>query len=283
VTAPNPAAWPRAGDHEQDHQAGERGGAHVDHRQRSSRPGPPSLVTSRCAPPNANSAASAAKTLNALQRAVTVAADPHGRHDQRSEDQRERRHRSPAPPRMTASAAHRSPDSQLRAASRHDGRHDESRTSARRPHGVSACIARRRSLASSAPWHRLARRSARRRRLRSWSASARSPPVDGYHLLRGDLLEKVGRLDQARTEFERAALLERAAAYASQLDATATATDLDDVPHTLWMRTRASCSSRGGFWLGRRPGAQGKTPACWQRSSPGAPLGAPARCWVGRI
>ena len=36
------------------------------------------------------------------------------------------------------------------------------------------------------------------------------PTLDGYHLLpsvRGDLLEKVGRLDEARAEFERAALL----------------------------------------------------------------------------
>jgi hypothetical protein len=36
-------------------------------------------------------------------------------------------------------------------------------------------------------------------------------------------------------------------------------------------RTGHDCS-------GRRPGAQGETPASWQRSSPGAPLGAPARC-----
>jgi hypothetical protein len=34
---------------------------------------------------------------------------------------------------------------------------------------------------------------------------------------------------------------------------------------------------------GRRPGARGETPASWQRSSPGVLLGAPARCWVGRI
>jgi predicted RNA polymerase sigma factor len=36
------------------------------------------------------------------------------------------------------------------------------------------------------------------------------PALDGYHLLptvRGDLLEKLGRLDEARAEFERAALL----------------------------------------------------------------------------
>jgi RNA polymerase sigma-70 factor, ECF subfamily len=56
------------------------------------------------------------------------------------------------------------------------------------------------------------------------------PSLDSYHLLpsvRGDLLEKLGRLDEARAEFERAAqrttnsrqgaaLLERAAACASQ-------------------------------------------------------------------
>jgi RNA polymerase sigma-70 factor, ECF subfamily len=56
------------------------------------------------------------------------------------------------------------------------------------------------------------------------------PALDGYHLLpsvHGDLLEKLGRLDEARAEFERAALLtansrqraallERAAACASQ-------------------------------------------------------------------
>ena len=56
------------------------------------------------------------------------------------------------------------------------------------------------------------------------------PILDGYHLLpsvRGDLLEKLGRLDEARAEFERAALLtassrqraallERAAACAAQ-------------------------------------------------------------------
>jgi RNA polymerase sigma-70 factor, ECF subfamily len=56
------------------------------------------------------------------------------------------------------------------------------------------------------------------------------PALDSYHLLpsvRGDLLEKLGRLDEARAEFERAALLtansrqratllERAAARASQ-------------------------------------------------------------------
>ena len=56
------------------------------------------------------------------------------------------------------------------------------------------------------------------------------PALDSYHLLptvRGDLLEKLGRLDEARAEFERAALLtansrqratllERAAACASQ-------------------------------------------------------------------
>jgi RNA polymerase sigma-70 factor (ECF subfamily) len=36
------------------------------------------------------------------------------------------------------------------------------------------------------------------------------PALDGYHLLpnvRGDLLEKLGRLDEARAEFERAVLL----------------------------------------------------------------------------
>ena len=36
------------------------------------------------------------------------------------------------------------------------------------------------------------------------------PGLDSYHLLpsvRGDLLEKLGRLDEARAEFERAALL----------------------------------------------------------------------------
>jgi predicted RNA polymerase sigma factor len=36
------------------------------------------------------------------------------------------------------------------------------------------------------------------------------PVLDGYHLLptvRGDLLEKLGRLDEARAEFGRAALL----------------------------------------------------------------------------
>jgi RNA polymerase sigma-70 factor (ECF subfamily) len=36
------------------------------------------------------------------------------------------------------------------------------------------------------------------------------PALDGYHLLptvRGDLLERLGRLDEARAEFERAALL----------------------------------------------------------------------------
>jgi RNA polymerase sigma-70 factor (ECF subfamily) len=36
------------------------------------------------------------------------------------------------------------------------------------------------------------------------------PALDGYHLLptvRGNLLEKLGRLDEARAEFERAALL----------------------------------------------------------------------------
>jgi RNA polymerase sigma factor (sigma-70 family) len=57
----------------------------------------------------------------------------------------------------------------------------------------------------------------------------KEPALDGYHLLpsvRGDLLEKLGRLDEARAEFERAAvltansrqrtaLLERAAACAS--------------------------------------------------------------------
>jgi RNA polymerase sigma-70 factor (ECF subfamily) len=55
------------------------------------------------------------------------------------------------------------------------------------------------------------------------------PALDGYHLLptvRGDLLEKLGRLEEARTEFERAAhltanvrqraaLLRRAAAVAT--------------------------------------------------------------------
>jgi RNA polymerase sigma factor (sigma-70 family) len=61
------------------------------------------------------------------------------------------------------------------------------------------------------------------------------PALDGYQLLptvRGDLLEKLGRLDEARAEFERAALLtansrqraalvKRAAACAFQVDATA--------------------------------------------------------------
>jgi RNA polymerase sigma-70 factor (ECF subfamily) len=56
------------------------------------------------------------------------------------------------------------------------------------------------------------------------------PALDGYHLLpsvRGELLENLGRVDEARGEFERAALLtansrqraallERAAACASQ-------------------------------------------------------------------
>jgi predicted RNA polymerase sigma factor len=38
------------------------------------------------------------------------------------------------------------------------------------------------------------------------------PALKGYHLLptvRGDLLEKLGRLDEARTEFERAASMTR--------------------------------------------------------------------------
>jgi hypothetical protein len=33
---------------------------------------------------------------------------------------------------------------------------------------------------------------------------------------------------------------------------------------------------------GRRPGARAEAPASWQGSSPGVPLGAPARCRVGR-
>jgi RNA polymerase sigma-70 factor, ECF subfamily len=70
------------------------------------------------------------------------------------------------------------------------------------------------------------------------------PALDGYHLLpsvRGDLLERLGRLDEARGEFERAALtansrqrtalLKRAAACAFQVDATAGAIDPDDVAY----------------------------------------------------
>jgi predicted RNA polymerase sigma factor len=41
-------------------------------------------------------------------------------------------------------------------------------------------------------------------------ALADEPALKNYHLLpsvRGDLLKKLGRLDEARTEFERAALL----------------------------------------------------------------------------
>ena len=48
------------------------------------------------------------------------------------------------------------------------------------------------------------------RRSRSWTAFVEEPGLDSYHLLpsvRGDLLEKLGRLDEARAEFERAALL----------------------------------------------------------------------------
>ena len=59
--------------------------------------------------------------------------------------------------------------------------------------------------------------------------STAEPTLKSYHLLpsvRGDLLEKLGRLDEARAEFERAAsltqnarerklLLDRAAALAS--------------------------------------------------------------------
>ncbi len=43
-------------------------------------------------------------------------------------------------------------------------------------------------------------------------ALLREPALEEYHLLpsvRGDLLEKLGRLEEARTEFERAALLTR--------------------------------------------------------------------------
>ena len=53
-----------------------------------------------------------------------------------------------------------------------------------------------------------------RARRRAWSSSTRSrePALDGYHLLpsvRGDLLAKLGRTDEARAEFERAAALTR--------------------------------------------------------------------------
>ena len=47
---------------------------------------------------------------------------------------------------------------------------------------------------------------------RSWEALAQEPVLAGYHLLpsvRGDLLEKLGRFDEARREFERAAALTR--------------------------------------------------------------------------
>jgi predicted RNA polymerase sigma factor len=43
-------------------------------------------------------------------------------------------------------------------------------------------------------------------------ALAKEPSLEGYHLLpavRGDLLEKLGRVSEARVEFERAAALTR--------------------------------------------------------------------------
>ena len=49
-------------------------------------------------------------------------------------------------------------------------------------------------------------------------ALADEPALSGYHLLpsvRGDLLVKLGRLDEARAEFERAAALTRTRASAS--------------------------------------------------------------------
>ena len=55
-------------------------------------------------------------------------------------------------------------------------------------------------------------RSARRRASSSSTRCADEPSLEGYHLLpsvRGDLLAKLGRLDEARAEFERAASLTR--------------------------------------------------------------------------
>ena len=52
------------------------------------------------------------------------------------------------------------------------------------------------------------------------------PALDGYHLLpsvRGDLLEKLGRRDEARAEFERAAALTRNARERALLLARAAA------------------------------------------------------------
>ena len=53
-------------------------------------------------------------------------------------------------------------------------------------------------------------RSARPRASRSSTRSRTEPSLDGYHLLpsvRGDLLAKLGRSDEARVELERAAAL----------------------------------------------------------------------------
>ena len=75
-------------------------------------------------------------------------------------------------------------------------------------------------------------------------AQREEPALDGYHPLptvRGDLLEKLGRLDEARAEFERAslltansrqraALLERAATVRPSVDATTDAIDSERSP-----------------------------------------------------
>jgi RNA polymerase sigma-70 factor, ECF subfamily len=95
--------------------------------------------------------------------------------------------------------------------------------------------ANRRALRRSGPAHTLARGRAKSRRgrldgrgpreaLESVDRLREEPALDGYHVLpsvHGELLENLGRVDEARGEFERAALLtansrQRAAACASQ-------------------------------------------------------------------
>ena len=69
---------------------------------------------------------------------------------------------------------------------------------------------RRRPSSSSTARSRSRWRSARRRASSSSTRCADEPSLAGYHLLpsvRGDLLAKLGRVDEARAEFERAAAL----------------------------------------------------------------------------
>jgi predicted RNA polymerase sigma factor len=83
---------------------------------------------------------------------------------------------------------------------------------------------------------------------------AADPSLQDYHLLpsvRGDLLKKLGRLDEARAEFERAAAL-----------------TLNTPERDLLLKRAAACAVPGGA-ASRRPSRRDADPPAQSRSSRG--------------